>query len=389
MRIHRRSALALALTAGLIAGCASTSSGGDGKSTGDGGSSKVAISLTSHGCAPSPASVTAGPVDFAVDNSGAGGVTEAELRTQDLAHILGEQENLTPGLSGGFSLTLNPGTYVVNCPGADQAHWALTVTGRSKGADAADKPALKAATAGYARYVESNVAGLVGHTKRLCAAIDAGDLQLAKVRYPQARVYYERVEPVAEIWGSLDTSIDGRWKNPVTVTSQFVGFHRLEQLMWTDHTLHDGSALCAGLVRHEQQLHTLVSKAEYTPIELASGATDLINEAATAKISGEEERYSNTDFVVFAANVQAAQAIVALLTPYLATDHATALAQIAARHAAVMRLLSSYQRSPGYDDTGYVNYATVTNTERRALSGAVNAYAEALSSMSAAVSAPA
>jgi iron uptake system component EfeO len=389
MRIHRRSALALVMTAGLVAGCASTSSGGDAKSTADGGSSKVAISLTSHGCAPSPTSVAAGPVDFAVENAGAGGVTEAELRTRDLAHILGEQENLTPGLSGGFALTLNPGTYVVNCPGADQAHWPLTVTGESTGADPAATPALKAATVGYARYVEGTVAGLVRHTKSFCAAIDAGDLQLAKVRYPQARVYYERVEPVAEIWGSLDTSIDGRWKNPVTVKSQFMGFHRLEQLLWADHTLHGASALCAGLVRHEQQLHTLVSKAEYTPIELASGATDLINEAATAKISGEEERYSNTDFVVFAANLEAAQAVIGLLTPYLRTDHAAALAQIAARHATVMSQLATYRRSPGYDDTGYVNYAAVTNSERRALSGAVNAYAEALSSVSPAVSAPA
>ena len=35
-----------------------------------------------------------------------GAVSEAELRTSDLAQILGEQENLTPGLSGGFALTI-------------------------------------------------------------------------------------------------------------------------------------------------------------------------------------------------------------------------------------------------------------------------------------------
>ena len=44
-------------------------------------------------------------------NKDAGAVTEAELRTADLSHILGEQENLTPGLSGGFSLDLQPGNY--------------------------------------------------------------------------------------------------------------------------------------------------------------------------------------------------------------------------------------------------------------------------------------
>ena len=50
---------------------------------------------------------------------------------------------------------------------------------------------------------------------------------------------------------------------------------------------------------HEKQLLTLVRAATYNPLEMASGAADLINEAGTAKVTGEEERYSNTDLVVF------------------------------------------------------------------------------------------
>ena len=50
-------------------------------------------------------------------------------------------------------------------------------------------------------------------------------------------MYYERIEPVAEIWGALDTEIDGRWDNPVTVKSQFMGFHRMEQILWENNTL--------------------------------------------------------------------------------------------------------------------------------------------------------
>jgi hypothetical protein len=115
----------------------------------------------------------------------------------------------------------------------------------------------------------------------------------------------KRIEPVAEVWGSLDTSIDGRWENPVTVKSQFTGFHRIEQMLWQDNSLNGAAAMCSGLVKNEQQLLTLVSKAQYNPLEMASGATDLINEAGTSKISGEEERYSNTDLPVFAANVEA------------------------------------------------------------------------------------
>ncbi len=170
-------------------------------------------------------------------NQDADAVSEAELRTSDLTKILGEQENLTPGLSGGFSLDLQPGRYEISCPGAAQAHWDLTVTGRATGPSWQSSPQLAAAVRGYSAYVDQNAAALVTHTQAFCQAIDAGSKSQAEMLYPQARVYYERIEPVAEIWGSLDTQIDGRWENPVTVTSQFIGFHRIEQLLWEDNTL--------------------------------------------------------------------------------------------------------------------------------------------------------
>jgi iron uptake system component EfeO len=326
--------------------------------------------------------VPAGAVEFNVTNAGAGSVSEAELRTSDKAHILGEQENLTPGLSGGFSLTIQPGTYTINCPGASQADWTFTVTGKAAGPSWQGNPQLVTAVQGYAGYVKQNTAGLVSHTQTLCQAINAQDMNQAKMLYPQARVYYERIEPVAEVWGSLDTSIDGRWENPVTVKSQFTGFHRIEQMLWQDNSLNGASAMCAGLVKNEQQLLKLVSSAQYNPLEMASGATDLINEAATSKISGEEERYSNTDLPVFAANVEASMKVMTLLQPYLQSKTPGTLSLVEQRDAAVDGVLAQYKATPGYDKTGYVDYSTVTKADRRQLSAAVNALAEAMSKVS-------
>ena len=93
----------------------------------------------------------AGAVEFDVTNSGAGSVSEAELRTSDLAHILGEQENLTPGLSGGFSLTIQPGTYKINCPGASKPDWTFTVTGTGDRPVLAEQPAARDGRAGLRR----------------------------------------------------------------------------------------------------------------------------------------------------------------------------------------------------------------------------------------------
>jgi len=126
--------------------------------------------------------------------------------------LLGEEENLTPGLSGGFSLTVQPGKYVINCPGATNQHATLAVTGKSKAASWKTNTAFTAAVSGYADYVNRNVGDLVTSTKAMCTAIDAGDLAQAQLLYPQARIYYERIEPVAEVWGTLDTQIDGRWE---------------------------------------------------------------------------------------------------------------------------------------------------------------------------------
>jgi hypothetical protein len=85
---------------------------------------------------------------------------------------------------------------------------------------------------------------------------------------PQARLYLgltaappaRLIEPVAEVFGDLDTQIDGRWQNPVTKKSQFMGFHRLEQILWDEPSLTGATALCQGLMDHEEKLVALVSK---------------------------------------------------------------------------------------------------------------------------------
>ena len=172
MRPRRRGAAAAVVAASLAlvaSGCSSSGSSSKG-STGTAASadksSTVKINLTSQGCEPQPAKVPAGAVEFDVTNAGAGSVSEAELRTSDLAHILGEQKNLTPGLSGGFSLTIQPGAYKINCPGASKPAWTFTVTGKAAGLSWQSNPQLVTAVQGYAGDVKQNTADLVATPRR-------------------------------------------------------------------------------------------------------------------------------------------------------------------------------------------------------------------------------
>ncbi len=85
--------------------------------------------LTNDGCAPEPATVAPGDTKFEIENQDASKVSEAELMSEDLSHVYGEKENLTPGLAGSFTLDLAAGAYKIYCPGAKQDTWSFTVEG--------------------------------------------------------------------------------------------------------------------------------------------------------------------------------------------------------------------------------------------------------------------
>ena len=104
------------------------------------------------------------------------------------------------------------GTYTTACkPGmvGDGIRAPFTVTGAAaRSIDANAK--LAEATAGYKRYVTSQVDAQVTKTQEFADAVKAGDVERAKALFPVARTYWERIEPVAESFGDIDPKIDGR-----------------------------------------------------------------------------------------------------------------------------------------------------------------------------------
>jgi iron uptake system component EfeO len=376
--------LLIAATGLLAAACVSQPSA-SGSSSASGGNSAgngdVKITLTSSGCEPNPASVSAGVVNFTVANNGADGVSEAELLSG--GRMLGEQENLSPGLSGGFSLHLDNGKYQIYCPGAAQEKYDFTVTGTST-SSWKDNPALVKATKDYATWITGQVGQLVSTTQSFVNAIDAGNLTSAQQLYGKARVYYERVEPVAEIWGSLDLNIDGR-VDDFDKPSDFKGFHKIEQLMFQQKTLSGASAYGAQLLTNVKQLRTLVGQATYQPAEIADGATSLVDEIQKSKVTGEEDRYSHIDLVDFQANLDGSMEAFDVLLPALRKTDPDLATTVQDRYQDVVKALKPYQQQPGYLNSGFVNYATVGDAARKQLSQVVNAFGEEMSKVAAKV----
>jgi high-affinity iron transporter len=100
----------------------------------------VAVELTDAGC-PKRVETTAGTREFTVKNIDASAVTEFEVL--DGKRVIGEKENLTPGLSGSFTVKLSPGRYTTYCPNGDRERGVLVVTGAGS---AASKTAAGKAT---------------------------------------------------------------------------------------------------------------------------------------------------------------------------------------------------------------------------------------------------
>ena len=334
---------------------------------------EVKIALSDAGCEPQPASVPAGPVRFAITNSGSPRVTEAELLHD--GKILGETENVKPGASGDLVLRLDDsGAYSIHCPGGGKDTWAFTVTGRSghPGTDVANT-ALAAATQGYHDYVVTEVGQLATATKQFTDAVRAGDMDKAKQFYPMARMHYESIEPVAESFGDLDPSIDARIDD-VSNPADWTGFHRIEKALWQDNTLTGTRPLADKLDADVDRLKSKVATETYQAAQLVNGAGELLNEVSTKKVTGEEDRYSHTDLWDFAANVDGARKAFELLKPAVTAKDPELAQRVEARFADMADSLSKYRQGDGY-----VDYSTVPDDQRRKLANVVNALAEPLS----------
>ena len=329
-------------------------------------STDVKVTLTDDGC-PKVIKAPAGPSTFKIKNDDATAVSEFEILSGD--KILGERENLTPGLSGAFSLTLKPGTYTTYCPGGDREKGQLIVTGT-----AATKlsPAGEAAVESYRTYVEDQAAQLVAASTTFTDAVKSGDVTAAKAAYAAARIPYERIEPVAETFGDLDPRIDAREGD--VPKKNWSGFHPIEQALYVDGTAAGMATLATQLQADVEQLQGLIADTEYEPATIANGAVELLNEVSASKITGEEERYSRTDLVDFLANVEGAQAAFDAVKPILVVKNAALASQIDSRFADVYATLAPYGSG-----ANFVPYTDLTKADTKTLSASIDALAEPLS----------
>jgi iron uptake system component EfeO len=369
------------VTTGLLAALTTAACGGDagsGGAAGEEAADTITVAATDDACDVASGELPAGTHQFQVTNSG-DQVTEFYVYAEG-DRVMGEVENIAPGLTRELLVELPAGDYETACkPGmvGDGIRTALTVTGEA--AQLSEDETLAQAGADYQRYVRSQTGALVEQTTAFADAVRAGDVEGAKALFPVARTYWERIEPVAEVFGDLDPRIDGR-EGDQAEGEDFTGYHRIEQALWVDGTTEGMAPYADQLQADVQEVAGLADETTLEPLQLANGAKELLDEIATGKITGEEDRYSHTDLWDFAANLEGSEAAVQALRPYLEEADPDLVAEIDERFAAAEAELEQYRTGDGW-----VRYDQLTQEQLRGLSDSITALTESVSQVAAVV----
>ncbi|MGW2152609.1 iron uptake system protein EfeO [Nonomuraea sp. NPDC001699] len=370
-----RTAISLSFGALALATLTACGSGTTATDTGKGSAAapgKINVAASDTECKVATAEITAGTSTFTITNGGSK-VTEFYVYAPG-DRVMAEVENIVPGLTRELVAELPAGAYETVCkPGmvGKGIRNALKVTGEHKALSSDAQ--LAGAVTSYKRYIKSQSDTLLVKTQEFVDAVKAGEIAKAKELYPVARTYWERIEPVAEIFGDLDPAIDAR-EADLADGEEWTGFHRIEKDLWIKKDVSKDGPVADKLIADVKTIVEKSNTAELTPLNLANGAKGLLDEVASGKITGEEDIWSHTDLWDFDANLQGSKAAVQSLRPVLEERSPDLVKTLDEKFAAADAALGAHRKGDGWK-----LHDELSKAELKALSDAINALAEPIS----------
>jgi iron uptake system component EfeO len=353
----------------------------------------ITVDSSADSCDVSTNTASSGTLRFEVTNSG-DQVTEFYLLADDGLRIVGEVENVGPGISRDLVVQAQPGDYFTVCKpgmvGAGIGNTAFAVTGDTVKLAGDEQQQVDAAATNYVAYIKDQVAQLVTGTDTFLAAYVAGDDDAARASYATTRANYERIEPVAESFGDLDPEIDFR-EADVAPDDEWTGWHRIEKDLFPPTTEENGGVEYVALTPEErtyyadkltentQELYDAVHASDYTVTidAISNGAIGLLEEVASGKITGEEEIWSHTDLWDFQANLEGARVAYEGVRDIVEAKDPELVTTLDTRFSDLEEQLAAY----GSLDTGFVYYDELTPAQVKELADGVNSLSEPLSEL--------
>ncbi|HEY5820420.1 MAG TPA: iron uptake system protein EfeO [Propionibacteriaceae bacterium] len=383
-------ASAAVLAVPLLAGCTDNAPSGTPGDDATPNARALTVQATDSECTVSAGTAPSGKLTFAVTNSGTQ-VNEFYLLGADGLRIIGEVENIGPGISRDLVLTAPAGSYFTACkPGmigdGIRNTFAVSDSGEDLTPQGDDKALVDEANKNYSAYVRDQTEQLVSKTEAFVAAYKAGKDDEARAIYPVAREHWERIETVAESFGDLDPKMDLR-EADLEKGQKWTGWHLIEKDLWparakdyTALTTAERGEYADDLMKNTNTLYDKTRTLTFTADQIANGSRGLLDEVATGKVTGEEEYWSRTDLWDFQANVDGARVGFDGLRPLLAKKDPALDKQIDEKFVALQTLLDQQKSGDGFN-----YYDDISATDIKDLSNAVNALSEPLSKLAAAV----
>ncbi|MGO4690951.1 iron uptake system protein EfeO [Glaciibacter sp. 2TAF33] len=378
--------LAAASLSGLLALTGCVANGGSSAAT----HKALTVESTSSACIVSDSEAPAGSVRFTVTNSG-DQVTEFYLLGDDGLRIVGEVENIGPGLSRDLVVQLAEGSYFTACKpgmtgdGIGKTKFTVTKSDAAGGLNVDLAAQIATANTNYASYVQDQVDQLLAGTRDFAAAYTAADDDDARALYAPTRAHWERVETIAESFGDLDPKLDLR-EADLEEGQEWTGWHAIEKDLWPanaepgfqPYAPEQRKHLADLLVSDTETLDSKVHGLTFTLAQQTNGAIGLLDEVASGKVTGEEEFWSHTDLWDFQANIDGAKVLYAGVRDIVKEKDST-LARTLDREFAALQSLLDAQRV----GDGFKLYTELSTGEIKGLSDQVNALAEPLNQLTA------
>lgn len=336
----------------------------------------IAVRVGDKTCEPMNLTVPAGRNVFEIENASN---RPLEWEILDGVMVIEERENIAPGFRSQLTARLKPGVYDITCGLLSNPRGKLTVTASAHSDAEKAKPPLKAfigPLSEYKVYLALQSGQMIQATRALAAAVDSGDLPVAKAAYAAARTTYRHVEAVSGRIADLENAIDpvavylaGREQDPA-----FTGFHRVEFGLWRQSATAGLKPVADKLAADTTALRDRLKAVKFEPADLAGNAAREARRLAEGPVISGDGLYAGDDLAEFAAAIDGLEKPVSLLLP-LATEASPDAAKavndaFAATRAEIARLAGSAPAP--------VLYSEVPPDARKALSATFVALADAI-----------
>ncbi len=234
-------------------------------------------------------------------------------------------------------------------------------------------------TAQYRAYAVRQLGLMESQVKRLESALAANDRTSAREAWRAAYVRYLRlgavylVGPLATLNQAIDGNASGLPEG--TASPQFTGLHRIEYGLWTSTEPRALLSQAHRLNSNVRQLRGVLGKVSIAPLEYATRAHEILEDAARDLLSGADVPWSKEGVLATNAGLGATEEVIATLHPLLMGRENTipiVKTELAALRSAIASLAAAHGgRLP--------SNAQLTQAQAELLDGTLGGALEALS----------